>query len=466
MAPGVRVPSSSRCVSSSSAALSEGGPGDGSPHPELRRQLGLGSATAIVAGEMIAVGIFLTPAGMIKTIGSPLWLLLVWLAMGLMALCGALCYGELAGRFPEAGGGYVYLREAYGNRMAFLYGWMCFLVTDPGITAALAIGMAGYVGYVVPLSPIGTKAIAMGALAALAAANVGGIRLGAALMRWLTLVKLGSLAFIALWGLGLRSGDWANFLPLVGQRPGAAPLPAALAGGMLAAFFSFGGWWDVTKIAGEIRDPVRTLPRAMTLGVSVVTSAYILITAVFLYLVPPGHIASDETFAAQAGEILFGTSGGRIFSCIVIISVLGSMAGLVMTAPRVYFAMARDGVFPASVAVVNGRFGTPARAIVLQAFLAALLVAVGGFGQIVAYFVFVTVLFIALTAASVFAGRSGAHPDRRVPGYPVTPVIFLALASLLLILVAGTNPKQALLGVLVVAAGIPVYHLRSTKKIP
>ncbi len=223
---------------------------------------------------------------------------------------------------------------------------------------------------------------------------------------------------------------------------------------MLAAFFSFGGWWDVTKIAGEIRDPVRTLPRAMTLGVSVVTAAYILITAVFLYLVPAGHISSDETFAAQAGEILFGTSGGRIFSCIVIVSVLGSIAGLVMTAPRVYFAMARDGVFPASVALINGRFGTPARAIVLQALLAALLVALGGFGQIVAYFVFVTVLFIALTAASVFAGRGAG---RRVPGYPFTPVVFLSLASLLLILVAGSNPKQALLGVLVVAAGIPVY---------
>ncbi len=211
MAPGVRVPFSSPCVSSSSPALAEGGRAGASPRPELRRQLGLGSATAVVAGEMIAVGIFLTPAGMIKTIGSPFWLLLVWLGMGLMALCGALCYGELAGRFPEAGGGYVYLREAYGNRMAFLYGWMCFLVTDPGITAALALGMAGYAGYVVPLSPLGTKALAIGALAALAAANVAGIRLGAALMRWLTLVKLGALAFIALWGLGLQAGELGQF---------------------------------------------------------------------------------------------------------------------------------------------------------------------------------------------------------------------------------------------------------------
>ena len=233
----------------------------------MRRQVGLGSATAIVAGEMIAVGIFLTPAAMIKTIGSPLWLLLVWVAMGLMALCGAICYGELARRFPEAGGGYVYLREAYGNRLAFLYGWMCFLVMDPGITAALAVGMTSYAGYVVPLSPVPAKAIATGSIVALAAANIVGIRIGAALMRWLTLVKLGSLAAIAVWGLGLRFGDWGNLLPFVGQRPGSAPLPAALAGGIVAAFFSFGGWWDVSKIGGEIRDPVRTLPRALTLGV-------------------------------------------------------------------------------------------------------------------------------------------------------------------------------------------------------
>ncbi len=425
---------------------------------QLVRQLGLASAAAIVAGEMIAVGIFLTPAGMIKSIGSPFWLLLVWLGMGLMALCGAFCYGELAGRNPEAGGGYVYLRECYGNGPAFLYGWMCFLVMDPGITAALAVGMASYAGYIVPLSPVGAKVFSIGAIFVLAVANLAGIRVGAALMRWLTALKLGALASIAIWGLSLRLGSWGNFLPFVAQRSGSAPLPTALAGGLVAAFFSFGGWWDVSKIAGEVRDPARTMPRAMALGVAVVTAAYILITVVFLYLVPAGSITSDETFAAQAGEILFGRAGGSILSGVVIVSVFGSMAGLVMTAPRVYFAMARDGLFPASVAVVDPRFGTPARAIVLQAVLAALLAALGGFSQIVAYFIFVTVVFIALTAAAVFAGDGSSR--RRIPGYPVTPAIFLALISLLLILLATANPKQSLLGVMVVAFGIPVYFFR------
>jgi basic amino acid/polyamine antiporter, APA family len=324
--------------------------------------------------------------------------------------------------------------------------------------------LASYVCYVAPLSLNGTKAVAVGAILLLATANIGGIRLGAGLMRWLTLFKLGALATIAIWGLGLRLGNWSNFLPLVGQRPGSAPLLEALAGGMVAAFFSFGGWWDVSKIAGEVRDPARTLPRAMALGVAAVTVAYILITLVFLYLVPTGHITSDETFAAQAGEILFGRAGGRIFSGIVILSVLGSMAGLVMTAPRVYFAMARDGLFPASVAVVNDRFGTPARAIALQALLASLLAALGGFAQIVAYFIFVAVLFIGLTAASVFQQPDATRPGRRIPGYPATPVIFLSLVSLLLILLAVANPKQSILGVLVVALGIPVYSLQKGQR--
>jgi basic amino acid/polyamine antiporter, APA family len=442
--------------------------GDGGPAPAsgggLRREISLGSAVATVAGQMIAVGIFLTPAGMIKSIGSPLWLLVVWSVMGVMALSGAFCYGDLAGRFPQAGGGYVYLRETYGRPLSFLYGWMCLLVMDPGITAALAVGMASYAGYIFPLAPAGVKIVAIAAIVMLAAANILGIRLAAGLMRWLTLGKLGSLAFIAIWGLGLRLGNWGNFIPFAGQQPGSAPLPAALAGGMVAAFFSFGGWWDVSKIAGEVRDPERTLPRALTLGILAVTAAYILVTAVFLYLVPAGHVTSDETFAAQAGEVLFGRAGGRVLSGIVVVSVLGSLAGLIMTAPRVYYAMARDGVFPAAISRVHLRFGTPARAIALQAVLASVLVALGGFSQIIAYFIFVTVIFIALTVAAVFVSPGKTEAPRRIPGFPVTPMIFLSLVAVLLVLLATANPKQSILGVLVVALGIPVYYFYFRKE--
>jgi len=428
---------------------------------QLKRQIGLRTATALVVGEVIAIGIFLTPADMAKSLASPFWLLTVWLVMGAMATCGALCYGELAARYPEAGGGYVYLREAYGRPLAFLYGWMTLVVMDPGLTAALAVGMAGYAGYIFKLSPIGLKVIAIATILLIAVINTLGVRIGAGVLRELTVLKLGLLIFILIWGFGLQLGSWSNFTPFVTQHAPATPLLAALAGGMLAAFFSFGGWWDVTKLAGEVRDPARTLPRALMYGVVIVTLVYILTSAVFLYLVPLDAVASGETFAAQAGEVLFGRAGGQIFSAIVIVAVLGSLTAIIMSAPRVYFAMACDGLFVPAVAVIHPRFGTPARAIALQALLASVLVVLGNFNQIVSYFIFVVVIFIALTVAALFIlrrGQSRRH-EYLTPGYPVTPIIFLSLVTLLLFLLGSNSPRQALLGVGVVTLGIPVYYL-------
>jgi APA family basic amino acid/polyamine antiporter len=426
----------------------------------LARQLGTGSLTVLVIGEVIAVGIFLTPAGMARSLGSPFWLLVVWLAMGGMALSGALVYGELGARFPEAGGGYVYLRQAYGPGVAFLYGWKCLLVMDPGITAALAVGLAGYVGYLAGVSGWVLKAIAIGTILVLAAVSAVGVRLGAGIMRWLTALKLGALALLALLALGLGLGDWSHFVPFVRQRAGSDPLPGALAPAMVGGFFAFGGWWEISKLAGEARDPARTLPRALALGVAVVTVVYLVTSAVFLYLVPMEGVTSGETFAAQAGEALFGPAGGRVFAGIVIVAVLGSLMVLLMALPRLYYAMARDRVFFQAVATVHPRFGTPARAIGVQAVLASVLVALGTFNQIVAYFIFVTVVFVGLTAAGVFVlrRRERAALGYRTPGYPATLVAFLLLVSVLLVLLAGHDPLQASLGVGIVALGWPVYH--------
>jgi APA family basic amino acid/polyamine antiporter len=434
---------------------------------ELKRQIGLRTATALVVGEVIAVGIFLTPAGMAKSLGSPLWLLVVWLAMGGMAVCGALCYGELAARYPAAGGGYVYLREAYGPQVAFLYGWMALLVMDPGLTAALAVGLGSYAGYIIGLSPIGIKALAIATILLLAAVNIRGVRLSAWIMRWLTILKLGLLLFLLLWGFGFQLGSWSNFRPFVAQRAHSAPLLGALAGGMVAAFFSFGGWWDVTKLAGEVRDPARTLPRALLGGVLIVTLAYILTTAVFLYLVPLDAVSSGETFAAQAGEVLFGRAGAQVFSAIIVVVVLGSLAAIIMAAPRVYFAMARDGLFFPGAAALHQRFGTPARAIGLQALLASFLVVLGSFNQIISYFIFVVVVFLALTVAALFILRRqrSSTLEYLTPGYPVTPIILLALVGLLLLLLGSNDPKQSFLGVGVVALGIPVYYLLFRRRV-
>lgn len=434
---------------------------DGFVVSELKRQIGLWTAIGLVVGEVIAVGIFLTPAGMAKALGSPMWLLVVWLTMGVMALCGALCYGELSARYPEAGGGYVFLREAFGPGVAFMYGWMAFLVMDPGLTAALATGLATYAGYILKLSPAQIKILAVVTIILVALINIRGVRLGAGFIRTLAILKLGLLAFIFLWGVGFQLGDWSNFTPFVERHAATTPLLAALAGGMVGAFFSFAGWWDLGKLAGEVKDPARNLPKALTFGVLIIMLVYILTSFAFVYLVPLDQVTSGETFAAQAGEVLFGRAGGLIFSLIVIVSVLGSVTAVVMSAPRVYFAMARDGLFVPAVAVLHERYQTPARAIALQAVLASVLVIAGNFNEIVSYFIFVVLLFVGLSVVALFKFRHEGRGAIRylTPLYPLTPMVFLLMLVGLLFLLAANNPRQAFLGVGVVALGLPVYML-------
>ena len=228
----------------------------------VSRRLGLTTATALVVAEVIGVGIFLTTADMVRSLGSPFWLLAVWLTTGIAASGGAICFGALAARCPEAGGPYVYLKEAYGPRAAFLFGWLSMLVTDPGITAAVAVGLAHYLGYLIPLQSWSSRAVAVGSIWLLAAINIRGVNYGSVVIRGLAGLKLGVLGFLVFWGLGLGCGDWTHFVPLVERRPGSEPLVNALIGGMISAFFSLGGWWDVSKLAGEVRDPGRNLPRA------------------------------------------------------------------------------------------------------------------------------------------------------------------------------------------------------------
>jgi APA family basic amino acid/polyamine antiporter len=432
----------------------------------LKRQLGLRTAVALIVGEVIAAGIFLTPAGMTKSLGSPFWLLVVWVAMGAAALCGAFCYAELAGRFPAAGGGYVYLREAFGRPIAFLYGWKVFLVLDPGLTAALAVGLASYASYRLPMSPVSQKATGIAAVLILAAANIVGVRLGARVIQALTAVKLILLSLLAAWGLLSMQGTWNNFHPLVAQHTGSDPLILGLAAGLVGGFFAFGGWWDVSKMAGEMRDPRRDLQRALFVGILIVTFFYILMSAVFVYLVPTNLINPDSAFVAQVGEVLGGPIGGRIVSSIVVVIIFGSLAAYLMVAPRVYYALASDGLFFRQVARVHPRFGTPALAIALQATFASILVAIGNFDQIVAYFFFVTVLFLALTIVAVFVLRlrHGRPEGYAATLYPLSPIIFLVIIGILLFLLAMKNPKQSFLGVAVVLCGLPFYYLLFRKK--
>ena len=380
----------------------------------------------------------------------------MWLLAGFMALAGALCYGELASRFPEAGGAYVYLREAWGEPLAFLYGWKCLLVMDPGITAALAAGLAEYVSYLWPLDAAAKKSVAALAILAIATLSALGTRLAAGTLVVITGLKLALLGVIVIWGFAAGGVAWERVVPSLGRPADAAPLVPALAGGFISAFFSFGGWWEAARMAGEVRDPQRTLPRAFVLGIAVVTVAYILTSAVFQGLVSGAETATADAFAAQVGERLFGPAGGTVLALGVIVSVLGSLAAVMLLSPRLYVALARDGLFPSRVARLHPRFGTPATAIALQAALAVLLVALGTFADIVAYFVFVTVAFIAASVAGLYrlpqSGTGFRTPLRRL-----TPAVFVGLSVVLLALLVAGRPIQALLGIAVVALGAPVY---------
>jgi APA family basic amino acid/polyamine antiporter len=423
----------------------------------LERRIGLSAAAALVVGGTVGVGIFLTPAGMARALGAPGLVLLVWLFMGAAALCGALSLGELAARYPQAGGSYVYLRQAWGPAAGFLYGWKCLLVMDPGLTAALAMGLGAYAQATwLGLAP---KAVALAAILAAALLNVLGVRLAGAVGHALALAKIALLVGLVAWGFASGAGELARVDPLAARAPGSGPLVPALAGALVMAFFSFGGWWEAAKLAGEVRDPGRTLPRALALGVGTVTLLYVAVSAVFLYLVPLAAAGSDETFAAQAGSALFGAGGARVLSLLVVVFVSSTLFAFMTFAPRLYYAMAQDGAAPRFAGRLDARTGAPVAAIALQAGLAALLVAIGTFETVVAYFVFVTVAFLALTVAGLYRLPRPAPGAYRVPGWPATPLVFLAMLGLMLLLLAAANPRQALAGSLVVAAGIPIYRL-------
>jgi APA family basic amino acid/polyamine antiporter len=452
----------SRVIMASGAGEIDGREGTG-----LVRRLGLGTATALVVGEVIGVGIFLTPAGMARSLGSPFWLLLVWLTMGLAAIGGAVCYGTLAARYPEPGGTYVYLREVYGRRAAFLYGWLSLLVTDPGLTAMLAVGLAHYASHLARVPAWGLTAIAVASILTLAAVNVVGVSLGSRVMGALAALKIGLLAFLVLWGFAFGQGEWGNLTPFWSQREGSEPLVRALPSALIGAFISFAGWWDVSKIAGEVRDPRRTLPRALVLGVSMVTIVYVAVSVVFLYLVPAARLAKDEqAFAALAGDALFRRRGEITFTAVVLVSVAGSLAAILMAAPRVYYAMARDGLFFPAFAAVDPRRGSPTRAIAIQATLASILALTGTFGQILSYFMVPTLTFLALTVTGIFVLRSRFPVDRSLatPGYPISPLLFLLPVLTVIVFQTLGDPRHSLIGLLVVALGIPFSGLVLSKR--
>jgi len=413
------------------------------------RQMGLAATIAVVTGESIALGIFLTPAAMARSLGSPVLLAAVWCGMGLMTMCGALCYSELAVHFPVTGGEYVYLREGFGGRIAFLFGWMSAAVMDPGLAAALAVGATPYVLALFGFSTRVQWLIPVVMLVGLAVLNYVGTNLSRRLMATANLLKIAVLVCLVAWAWISGHATVAHLMPLAQRRAGSEPIFAAIAGATVSAFFSFGGWWEAGKVAGEVRNPRRNLPLAFTCGVLLVTGVYLLVSFAFLSVVPLEHIVSNTAFVAQFGQALFGSAGGKILSACVLLSVAGGLMAFTMAAPRVYYAMAKDGAFFSVFGRLHPRFGTPANAVLLQMCGALLVLCFGAFDRILSYIIFSAICFLSLSAASLFRLK---EPVRRW-WYPVAPIVFLVGSGVIALLILMHDPLPALIGVAVVLCG-------------
>lgn len=420
-----------------------------------RRELSRAAAIAVVTGESIALGIFLTPASMARSLGSPLLLAAVWCGLGLMALSGALCYAELAVRYPESGGEYVYLRKAFGNTTAFLYGWMSAIVMYPGVAAALAVGASAYVTALLPLERHVAVCVPALLLLGFAGMNVMGTKLSARVMTALNYLKFAVLFALIFWVFVSGHAHIANLFPLAHRSAGSGALFPAIAGAVVSGFFCFGGWWEAGKIAGEVRDPEKNLPIAFVGGVSLVTVVYLLISFSFLTVLPISAITSSMAFVSEFGRALFGPIGAKLLSACVLVCVCGGMAALTMAAPRVSFAMAHAGEFFPQFGREHPRFGTPANAILLQTGLSLAVLLLGSFDRILAYIIFSGVVFLAITAATVFR-----LPERpRTWWFPAAPIIYLVCSAAVALLILLHDPLPALLGVLLVLCGAPLRRI-------
>ena len=443
--------------------------------PRAKRQMGVWAATAVVIGEAISLGIFLTPAEMAKSLGSPLLLGAVWLGMSAMTLAGALCFTELAVRNPFDGGEYLYLRRGFGRRAAFLYGWMAAMVMYPGVAASLCVGLVPYAQALFPLPARAAMALPASILLGLGALNYFGARLSSEAVTAVNWLKVTLLAALVGWAAVSGHATAANLEPLAARRPGSDPLAGAIAGAAVSAFFCFGGWWEAGKIAGEVRNPRRTLPIAFAGGVGVVTAVYLLLSFAFAAVVPMQQIQSNSAFVALFGQALFGAAGGRVLAACVLLCVLGGLMVLSMAVPRVTYALAReeaadrDGLL-AAFGRLHPRFGSPANAVLLQTAVAVLVLTLGAFDRILAFIIFSAVVFLALTAATLF--RIGkTHPgaaDERSGGalgpargwwYPAAPIVFLAGCAVLAAMLLLHSPIPSSIGAAVVLAGLPMRWL-------
>jgi basic amino acid/polyamine antiporter, APA family len=423
----------------------------------LKREIGLLDATMIVVSGIIGGGIFFTPATVAQHLPNSAWIIAAWSAGAVIAFAGALTFAELGSRFPHAGGHYIYIRDAFGKLPAFLYGWMLLLIIATGALASLALAFANYVSAFVTLSDLGERLFAATTIAALSIINILGVKPGARTTTILTVVKVLGLGTLIVGGLVLPfNGAPAPFAA-------ATPVVAGFAAALVPISFSFGGWQQLNFVAGEITDAQRKVPIALALGVAIVAAIYIGANAVYLRALGPAGMAQSSAIAQESAQVLFGGAASRAITILIAISILAFSNVVVMVTPRVFYAMARDGVFIRSLADLHPTFNTPARAIALQGAWAIVLVLIGSIGMLVNGVVFADWIFFGLGAASLFVFRRrdpSGDVSFRVPGYPVVPAFFVLAAVIAVGAAVSSYPRESLIGVGLLLIGGLIYKLR------
>jgi APA family basic amino acid/polyamine antiporter len=428
----------------------------------LKRVLGLRELILIVVGTVVGSGIFIVPATVLQQTGGTIGpALLVWFVAGILSLLGALTYGELGAMDPEAGGIYVYIRDAFGEMPAFLYGWTLFFVISSGSVATLAVATTEYLGQIIPLSHLGGKVAALAIVALVAMVNVLGTKKSAVMQDWTTLVKVTAIVLLSLVMLVVGTG----FSHVSGHVWPESLQPSLLSGiglAVVGVLWAYEGWQYVTFSAGETRDPQRTFPRGIVLGTTLIIAIYMLANLAYIAALGPEAATSSSRIAADAANATLGPITAKLIAAMIVLSMFTAANGLTLTAPRVYYAMARDGIFFRRLAEIHPRFGTPAFAVMASSVWAMLLAATGTFTVLLTYVVFTGWIFYALGALSIFSyrrKRSHAVTPFRVPGYPVTPLVFVLASATIVINTLVTQPGIALRGVGVVAIGVPAFYI-------
>jgi APA family basic amino acid/polyamine antiporter len=434
----------------------------GNPHAETyARSIGPFSGTMMVVGGIIGSGIFLNPALVADRVKSAELTLLVWVLGGAIALIGALVFAELGARRPVAGGGYVYLRDAYGRLPAFLYAWTLLLVIATGAIAAVAVTFAGYTATLLGLAPASRVPLAVGAILLLSIVNYIGVKPGAITQNVMTMLKLGALAVLIVAGLLLRPDPASSgSLPSLPQ----AQVILAVGGALVPVLFAFGGWQQTNFIAEELIDAERNLPRALVAGVIMVVAVYLLANLAYLRTLGVAGLAGSSAPAADAISRLLGPAGRGVIAAGIAISTFGFLNLVILVSPRVYHAMARDGLFFPSMTRLHPRYRTPSVAIGFQCVWAVILTLTGRYGELLDYVVFGDWIFFAAVASTVFVFRSRERRGEetttlrfRMPGFPLLPATFM-LASLYVVIGSiASNPRNAVKGTALILLGVPVF---------